>query len=232
MLSAGGDKILEVDVRSKAFTSAEGASMTILRDVGFALSRGEFVGLMGPSGIGKSTLLRIMAGLDTEFEGALTNAAARLGMVFQEPRLLPWRDVEENIRLAAPDVGEEELSSLLADLSLEGHRKHLPSELSLGLARRVALARALAIKPDLLLLDEPFVSLDAALSKSLRADLVRTVTRRRVTAVMTTHDIAEATELVSRVLILGGRPATLRADLQLPEDAPLASTALIATYLR
>src|SRR5207245_2678492 len=100
----------------------------------------------GPSGCGKSTLMRIMAGLDDRYDGAVSRPPGPIGMAFQEPRLLPWRSVEDNIRLAAPRASEGELDALLAQIGLADHRAHYPGELSVGLARRVALARAFAVK--------------------------------------------------------------------------------------
>jgi ABC-type nitrate/sulfonate/bicarbonate transport system ATPase subunit len=130
---------------------------------------GNCAALVGPTGCGKITLLRIVAGLDRDFDGIVAIPAhGTLAMVFQEPRLLPWRTVEQNVRLAAPRVTDAGLELLFHTLGLEAHRAHYPGELSLGLARRVALARAFAAKPDLLLLDEPFVSLDDALAARLQ----------------------------------------------------------------
>jgi sulfonate transport system ATP-binding protein len=157
----------------------------VLDEMAFTVANGEVVALVGPSGCGKTTLLRIIVGLDRAFEGSVTlPAPCRLGMVFQEPRLLPWRTVEQNVRLTAPQVGEAALATLFATLGLAEHRRHYPGELSLGLARRVALARAFAIEPDLLVLDEPFVSLDAALAERLRAGLVELVSRRPTTTAL------------------------------------------------
>src|SRR5262249_28101574 len=149
--------------------------------------------LVGPSGCGKTTLLRIIAGLDHDYVGTLQLPDhGRLGMVFQEPRLLPWRTVEQNVRLAAPEAREAVLDGLFRTLGRAGHRPHFPGELSLGLARRVALARAFAVEPDLLLLDEPFVSLDAALAARLREELAELVSSRPVTTLLVTHDVEEA----------------------------------------
>jgi ABC-type nitrate/sulfonate/bicarbonate transport system ATPase subunit len=126
-------------------------------------------------------LLRILVGLDREFEGNVRLPAyGRFGVVFQEPRLLPWRTVEENVRLVAPHADEAALDALFVPLGIAEHRRHYPGELSLGLARRVALARAFAVKPDLLVLDEPFVSLDTALAVKMRIELVELVTRQPV----------------------------------------------------
>jgi NitT/TauT family transport system ATP-binding protein len=136
-------------------------------------------------------------------------------MVFQEPRLLPWRTVEDNVRLVAPDIVDAELSRLFAVLELSTHRAHFPGELSLGLARRVALARAFAVEPDLLLLDEPFVSLDEALAARLREQLVSLVESRAMTTLLVTHDLEEAVRLADRVFLLSARPARIVAEIPL-----------------
>ena len=170
--------------------------------------------LVGPSGCGKTTLLRIIAGLDSDFEGSVALPAhGMLGMVFQEPRLLPWRTVEQNVRLAAPQATDAALDTLFQALGLTAHRDHFPGELSLGLARRVALARAFAVEPDLLLLDEPFVSLDDALAARLRDELADLVNRRPITTLLVTHNVEEAIGLADRLLLLSLSPARVLADV-------------------
>jgi sulfonate transport system ATP-binding protein len=159
-------------------------------------------------------LLRIITGLDSDFAGTVRLPDhGKLGMVFQEPRLLPWRTVEQNVRLGAPEATGPDLDTLFAALGLSAHRHHFPGELSLGQARRVALARAFAVKPDLMVLDEPFVSLDAALAAHLREELAALVTSRRVTTVLVTHDIDEAIGLADRLFLLSASPAHVIAEL-------------------
>ena len=186
----------------------------MLGELAFSLGNGEVAALVGPSGCGKTTLLRIIAGLDSDFEGSVALPAhGMLGMVFQEPRLLPWRTVEQNVRLAAPQASDAALGTLFQALGLTAHRDHFPGELSLGLARRVALARAFAVEPDLLLLDEPFVSLDDALAARLRDELADLVNRRPVTTLLVTHNVEEAIGLADRLLLLSLRPARVLADV-------------------
>ena len=159
MSPAGAPGRLEVGIKQKFFRAASGNNLHVLGELSFSLANGEVAALVGPSGCGKTTLLRIVAGLDRDFDGSVALPAhGMLGMVFQEPRLLPWRTVEQNVRLAAPYVTDASLDALFRTLGLAAHRDHYPGELSLGLARRVALARAFAVEPDLLLLDEPFVA--------------------------------------------------------------------------
>jgi ABC-type nitrate/sulfonate/bicarbonate transport system ATPase subunit len=211
---------VEVALRRKAVLSAAGERKDILADIAFDLTPGEVTALVGPSGSGKTTLLKIIAGLDRDFEGQVTLAAQRLGFVFQEPRLLPWRSVEENIKIAAPQATASELDAIFEALGLSQHRRHYPRELSLGLARRAAVARAFAVRPDLLLLDEPFVSLDETLARQLQDELIALVESRCVTSLLVTHDILEAARLVERVIVLDGRPARMVADL--PIEVPRA----------
>ena len=186
----------------------------MLGELAFSLGNGEVAALVGPSGCGKTTLLRIIAGLDSDFEGSVALPAhGMLGMVFQEPRLLPWRTVEQNVRLAAPRATDAALGTLFQALGLTAHRDHFPGELSLGLARRVALARAFAVEPDLLLLDEPFVSLDDALAARLRDELADLVNRRPVTTLLVTHNVEEAIGLADRLLLLSLSPARVLGDV-------------------
>ncbi|MCC8960794.1 ATP-binding cassette domain-containing protein [Bradyrhizobium sp. Pear76] len=201
---------LEVNITGKSFESAAGKRHDVLDNVTFSLNAGEVGVLFGPSGCGKSTLLRILAGLDSNYEGRVTRSPGmRLGMVFQEPRLLPWRTVEENVRLAAPDVDERTLSALFEVLELSAHRNHFPGELSLGLARRVALARAFAIEPDFLILDEPLASLDNALAGRLRDQVATLVASRKMMTLLVTHDLDDAVRLGDRLFFLSACPARI-----------------------
>jgi ABC-type nitrate/sulfonate/bicarbonate transport system ATPase subunit len=208
------ERRLEVCIKQKFYRAASGDNLHVLGELSFSLANGEVAALVGPSGCGKTTLLRIIAGLDRDYQGTVRLPEhCRLGMVFQEPRLLPWRSVEANVRLAAPEATGATLDALFQTLGLAAHRGHYPGELSLGLARRVALARAFAINPDLLVLDEPFVSLDAALAQRLRAELVELVRSRPVTTLLVTHDVEEAIGLADRLLVLSGSPARIVATV-------------------
>ncbi|HZM07245.1 MAG TPA: ATP-binding cassette domain-containing protein [Methylocella sp.] len=219
MSRAGGGRMeLEVSISRKTLQTASGQTRDILRDVAFTLRQGEVCALLGPSGCGKTTLLRIVARLDTAFEGRLVLPSRnKTGMVFQEPRLLPWRSVAQNLRLVGTS-SESELAEIAAALHLSKHLDHFPGELSLGLARRVAIARAFAVKPDLLLLDEPFVSLDAALAVRLREELLTLVLTRKATTLIVTHDVGEAIAIADRIIVLSPAPGRLIADRVI--DAP------------
>jgi sulfonate transport system ATP-binding protein len=196
----------------------------VLQGLKFALPAGAVAALVGPSGCGKTTLLRIITGLDRDYSGVVNLPEhGKLGMVFQEPRLLPWRTVEQNVRLGAPEATDADLDVLFAALGLTAHREHFPGELSLGQARRVALARAFAVKPDLLVLDEPFVSLDDALAERLRDELAALVTSRRVTTLLVTHNIDEAIGLADRLFLLSSSPARVVAEVPIARPRGLHS---------
>lgn len=204
--------MLEVRIARKGF-----AGKDILRDVAFSVTAGEIVGLLGPSGIGKSTLLRILLGLDAAFDGTVRRGFRHAGTVFQEPRLLPWLTVAENIRLVVPpDLPAPDVGALLDLVQLGPIAAMHPSQLSLGMARRVALARALAVGPDLLVLDEPFASLDARLAATLFDAVTRWAASTGATVLLATHDLPQALDRVSRLLVVAGAPATLHADESVP----------------
>jgi NitT/TauT family transport system ATP-binding protein len=208
---------LEVDISGKTFRSAAGGTHEVLAPIKFALGAGEVGVLIGPSGCGKSTMLRIILGLDRDFQGHVARPPElRIGMVFQEPRLLPWRSVEQNVRLAVPDVTDAKLTELFKTLELQAHRSHFPGELSLGLARRVALARAFAVEPDLLVLDEPLASLDDALATRLREEIATLVAGRAVTTLLVTHSIEDAIRLGDRLFFLSPRPARIVREVAIP----------------
>ena len=231
------DKARDFHVRidRKDFSSAAGGKpLRVLQDVAFDLPRNRFTCLTGPSGCGKTTLLRILLGLDSDFVGEVDPAlsAMRGAAVFQEPRLLPWRTVEENIRLvlsAAPEA--ETIPDLLQSVGLLPFLHHYPAELSLGMARRVALARAFLIKPELLVLDEPFVSLDEAAADALRDLLLELCAGAPVTVLMVTHNLAEAAQLADRVLTMSRPPSRIvgrfdLSDIRRPRLGASSATAL------
>ena len=229
--TAGDAAPLELRIDAKSYRSADGTPVEVVRGLDLRLEAGSFGALIGPSGCGKTTILKIAAGLDADFRGRIrAPGSGRLGIVFQEPRLLPWRTVEQNIRLALPgrEAAAADLTELVETLGLSAHLAHYPGELSLGLARRAAIARAFAVRPDYLLLDEPFVSLDEAVADRLRHELIALTTRTRVTTLLVTHDLAEAIQLADRLFFLSDRPARVMFEKSLPPPRGARSRDLIA----
>ncbi len=211
-----------IEVRRKCYPALDRAAARVaLEGLRLELDQGEFVAVFGPSGCGKTTLLNIVAGLDRDFEGEVriggdgSGAKPAIGYVFQEPRLLPWRTVAENIELVLGDrPGQAGLvDRLLAVTGLEDARHLYASRLSMGMGRRVALARAFAIRPELLLMDEPFVSLDAPTAHRLRLLLLEIWRARPTTVLFVTHDLREAILLADRIAVLSPAPGSVIAEV-------------------
>jgi NitT/TauT family transport system ATP-binding protein len=206
------DVIARLRIESKSFRD----TLPVLGRIDLTLGRREIVALVGPSGCGKTTLLRIVGGLDADFQGTLDwrgAARPRIGTVFQEPRLLPWRTVRQNLLLAQRIENAGLADELLQTLDLAPFSDAFPATLSLGMARRVAIARAFAIAPELVLLDEPFVSLDPAMAARSRQLLVNTWRARPTAALLVTHDRAEAAALADRILLLAERPTHVLEEI-------------------
>ena len=210
--------VLEVDITGRTFHAADGTSLHAVGRLRFALAPNSFTCIVGPSGCGKTTTLRMIIGLDREFDGRVSLAGeGPLAAVFQEPRLLPWRTVEQNVRLVLPKARRDApLDTLFEALGLGELRAFYPAELSLGLARRAALARAFALEPSLIVLDEPFVSLDEPTAERLRELLLALWRARPTTALMVTHNAREAALLADRILVFGERPTRVIDTIELP----------------
>lgn len=208
---------LTVDVRRKRFAAVgQRDENTVLRDVKFSVAERSFVVITGPSGCGKSTLLNIVAGIDRDFEGTidLGAAAPRMTFVFQTPRLLPWRTVRQNLELALPpnDPRLTRLPEMIERVGLTEAADAYPEHISLGMQRRAALARGFITEPDILLMDEPFVSLDDPTAQGLRELLIDLWNRRPTTVLFITHDRAEAVMLATRILRMAPGSATITQD--------------------
>ena len=195
-----------------------------LADLGFAVDAGEFISLLGPSGCGKSTALRLIAGLIAPDAGEIRWSGARpqMGFVFQEPTLMPWADALTNARLPLDlkhvPRGEADIraAAALARLGLQGFEKSYPRELSGGMKMRVSIARALAARPKLLLMDEPFAALDEITRAKLNDDLLALAREDSITVVFVTHSVMESAYLSDRVLVMSPRPGRVTAEIALP----------------
>jgi len=227
MSIAGENRKITVKIDRKTFTQPGGDLVPVLEKVELEIIEGEVVVVFGPSGCGKTTLLNLIAGLDTDFDGSieLGTQGNGIGYVFQEPRLLPWLTVEQNIQLVTKEDGPN-IADVLEAVGLSEARQTYPNRLSLGMARRAALARALAINPALLIMDEPFVSLDENTAKRLRKLLMEVLEQQKPTVLFVTHDLKEAVAIADRVLFLKGSPAKVDQELKfnLPrlERGPIA----------
>jgi NitT/TauT family transport system ATP-binding protein len=200
-----------------------------LGPVTFAVCPREFVCVLGPSGSGKSTLLRVLAGLLPASTGTVTfehGPQPRIGFVFQQANLMPWRSVLENMTLPLEiehlprEAARQKAAEMVELVGLEGFESSLPRDLSGGMAQRVALARALIHDPEILLLDEPFGSLDALTRERMWTELSRLWQARKKTVIMVTHSISEALFLADRVLVLSARPGRIKLDLTVDLPRP------------
>ena len=194
---------------------ARPAAHAVLRSIDLTVAPGELLGLVGPSGSGKTTLLRIIAGLDQTFGGTLLwpdGHRPKTAMVFQEPRLVPWLSILDNLLLVAGEEHLAEAKTVLAEVELGGSEHAFPAQLSGGMQRRASLARALLAKPALLLLDEPFISLDAACAGRMRKLVTTYWQKHGITILLVTHDLREAIELSTRIVALSPAEGRLMTD--------------------
>jgi NitT/TauT family transport system ATP-binding protein len=225
---------LDIAIARKIYRKG-GRDTVALADLAFAVPGGQFLCIIGPSGCGKTTLLSIVAGLDRDFTGSVGHgAAARIGFVFQTPRLMPWLTARDNVRLAlAPPPREDgSAEALLREMNLGAHLDSYPGHLSGGQQRRVALARAFVNEPELLLLDEPFTSLDAPTAQQLRDLLLALWARHRPTVLFVTHDLREALSLGDRILFLSAAPGRIVFDLPMDLTRPRSPDGLAVEAAR
>lgn len=217
--------VLEVSIQSKFFGPRQ-----VLRPLQMAIRAGEIVGLVGASGCGKSTFLRIVAGLEQDYAGSITLNGKRhlgrspsVGFIFQEPRLFPWLTVAQNVAFGATarsSATDARVTGLLSEVGLAGYEHAFPKQLSGGQAQRVAIARGLFTQPRVLLLDEPFSAVDAFTRMKLQELLTRIARHHGITLLLVTHDIDEAVFLSDRVMVLEANPGTLREVIPVPLAHP------------
>mgnify|MGYP006077133367 FL=1 len=218
-----------------------------IKDMEFIVPQGQFCCLVGPSGCGKTTLLNLLSGLDTKLEGSIRYQDGTLpnewpiGYMFQEPRLMPWLTVKQNVSIVTKQTTEEISHSeeLINEMGLIKYMNSFPSQLSGGMQRRVAIARAFVNKPKILLLDEPFISLDLTVANLLRKMLIKLWENQKTTIIFVTHDLREAIYLGDRILFLSKGPSQVIHDLKIDMKRPRKTeddqmekirTELIITY--
>ncbi|MFV3304955.1 ABC transporter ATP-binding protein [Pseudomonas sp. NY15181] len=223
---------LAIQGLSKAY-SIDGRSLPVLENIDLAVRPGEFVSIVGASGCGKSSLLRLIVGLENDYSGrilldgeAVTGTSLERGIVFQDHRLFPWKTVQDNVALALKKqkLSRAEKRELVADhlelVGLTGFEQAYPHQLSGGMAQRAAIARALITRPKVLLLDEPFGALDALTRVRLQHELQRIWVQQRSTMIMVTHDVEEALYLGDRVIVMDARPGRIRHEVRVDLPHP------------
>ncbi len=236
---------LEVDRVSKRYPADQGEGIEALREISLEVPEGEFVCILGPSGCGKTTLLRIIAGLEAPTAGEVrvdgvpvTGPTPRLGMIFQDYSLYPWRRVIENVafglELAGTGKAErlERAREYLDLVGLSAFADAFPYELSGGMRQRVAVARALATDPAVVLMDEPFGALDAQTRNAMQLELLEIWARTRKTVLFVTHSVDEAVFLADRIVVLSARPGTVREVVEVCDPRPRDRTCEACAAIR
>ncbi|AOR77770.1 hypothetical protein BES08_14160 [Novosphingobium resinovorum] len=244
--TASAGRVLQLDAVAKTYPTVGRGTIRAVDSVTAEFSAGEFVSILGPSGCGKSTLMMMIAGLLLPSEGRIVHAVAdgdenRFGIVFQDAILLPWRNVLGNVELpgevrkVSRSARRQKALDMIELVGLKGFEDKFPNELSGGMQQRVAIARALTLDPSLLLMDEPFGALDAMTRDQMNLELQRISLQTGATVVFVTHSISEAAFLSDRVMVMTGRPSTVkeivRIDIPRPRPIDLLSSDLLGRHI-
>ena len=227
------EKIITFENVSKSF-----GSITALENVNISVDHGEFMALVGPSGCGKSTILRIASGLDSPSSGSIDTTTKKVGYVFQDSTLMPWRTVRKNVELFAElefidrEVIKKKAEDIIELVGLQDFTDHYPIALSGGMKMRASLARSLVLEPELCLFDEPFGALDLITRGRLNVELMQLYNSKKFTSLFVTHSVEEALFLSSRVLVFSGRPGTIKGEFKIlfkyPRDTEIRYTSEFA----
>ena len=239
---------IDVDIKVKEFDQR----LTVLRNFTFTTAPGEFIAIVGPSGSGKTTLLNIVAGMDEDFEGQVNIYSSekyeqkkpKIGFMFQQARLMPWLSVVENIALVLGNVNSsadvastassklEKVYQIIEQVGLSGFENSFPHQLSGGMQKRVSMARAFSVEPELLLLDEPFASLDSPTAQKFRMQLLDLWDKEKQTVLFVTHDLREAISLADRIVFMSDRPSSVLLDhaVQIPRPRGIDSVEVGREY--
>ena len=223
---------IEIKKVTKIYNRSKESDHTVLKDISFSIDKGDFVIILGESGCGKSTLLNMLAGLETPTSGQIyadgkeiKGLHPSISMLFQQPALIPWLDVEENVAYGCKLRGDIKqldyrVNQFLEIMGIEEFSHAKPSQLSLGMAQRACLARALVGLPEVLLLDEPFASLDTFTQAHIQEEMVNLWLSEQFTAVFVTHDIDDAIRMGNKIILLAGEPATIKDVFHIKQDYP------------
>ncbi|MGZ8227763.1 MAG: ABC transporter ATP-binding protein [Methylococcaceae bacterium] len=213
---------IQININSKTYPAvAQAKQRQVIANLNLSLKSGEFVCLVGSSGCGKTTLLNIIADLDNDYDGEIMvgqqHTHPKIGYIFQNPRLLPWRTVRENIELVMDkSQSTETIGPLIEAMQLTASQHVYPERLSLGMSRRVSIIRAFAVDPDVLLMDEPFVSLDAPTARQVRELLLKLWRQRPHTVLFVTHDLREAIAMADRLIFMSAGPMRVISEITVP----------------
>lgn len=208
--------MIKIDIKSKLFSNN-----IIIENLQLDVKESQFLSILGPSGCGKTTLLNLISNLDEEFVGTVNikeNNRNNIGFMFQDDRLIPWLTIYENIHLVSLSKSEDEIFELLRDVGLEEYIDSYPKELSGGMRRRASIVRAFINRPKILLMDEPFISLDYPTAQALRMDFLKFYKKYKPTVIFVTHDLKEAVSLSNRIVFLDKRPMKIIFDYENKND--------------